>query len=117
MKKILITGCTGFVGYHLTSRLIKKNYKVIGIDNNSRGRLNRFTEDDLKKFDFKKIDIRNYKELSDSIEEVEAVVAHEICHISNGDMVTSTMTGSFRTSDATRSEFLNTIGNLSVDRQ
>ena len=74
MKKILITGCTGFVGYHLTSRLIKKNYKVIGIDNNSRGRLNRFTEDDLKKFDFKKIDIRNYKELSDSIEEVEAVV-------------------------------------------
>ena len=74
MKKILITGCTGFVGYHLTSRLIKKNYKVIGIDNNSRGRLNRFSEFDLKKFDFKKIDIRNYKELSDSIEEVEAVV-------------------------------------------
>ena len=37
-------------------------------------------------------------------------------HKSNVDMVTSTMTGSFRTSDATRSEFLNTIGNLSVDR-
>ncbi len=74
MKKILITGCTGFVGYHLTSRLIKKNYKIIGIDNNSRGRLNRFTEEDLKKFDFKKIDIRNYKELFHSIEEVDAVV-------------------------------------------
>lgn len=74
MKKILITGCTGFVGYHLTSRLIKKNYKIIGIDNNSRGRLNRFTEEDLKKFDFKKIDIRNYKELFYSIEEVDAVV-------------------------------------------
>lgn len=33
MKKILITGCAGFIGYHLTKKLLKKNIKVIGIDN------------------------------------------------------------------------------------
>ena len=31
---ILITGCAGFIGFHLSFKLLKnKNYKVIGIDN------------------------------------------------------------------------------------
>ena len=68
-------------------------------------------------------------QIANSIEEVlqpkgvgVVIVARHACrttrgvHKSNVDMVTSTMTGSFRTSDATRSEFLTTIGNLSVDR-
>jgi UDP-glucuronate 4-epimerase len=33
MKKILITGCAGFVGSHLTDRLLAENYEVVGIDN------------------------------------------------------------------------------------
>lgn len=37
MKKcILITGCAGFVGFHLAKFLISKNYQVIGIDNFSK---------------------------------------------------------------------------------
>ena len=32
-KKIFITGCAGFIGYHLTSSLINKGAKVIGLDN------------------------------------------------------------------------------------
>ncbi|GIS41256.1 MAG: hypothetical protein Ct9H90mP13_11020 [Pseudomonadota bacterium] len=36
-------------------------------------------------------------------------------HKSGVDMVTSTMTGSFRKNEATRIEFMNTIGNLSFD--
>ena len=32
--KILITGCSGFIGFHLAKKLLsKKGYKVIGIDN------------------------------------------------------------------------------------
>ncbi|NJW55871.1 NAD-dependent epimerase/dehydratase family protein, partial [Salinimicrobium oceani] len=31
--KILITGAAGFIGYHLTYRLIKEGYEVIGLDN------------------------------------------------------------------------------------
>ena len=77
MKRILITGCTGFVGYHLTLRLIENKNKIIGVDNNFRGRINRFSKEERAKFDFKEIDIRNYKDLADCIgknEKVDAVI-------------------------------------------
>lgn len=32
-KTVLVTGCAGFIGSHLVEKLIKKKYKVIGIDN------------------------------------------------------------------------------------
>jgi len=34
MKKILVSGSSGFIGFHLVQKLIKKN-KVIGIDNHN----------------------------------------------------------------------------------
>lgn len=38
-KKILITGCAGFIGYHLTKYLLNfTNSKITGIDNFSRGK-------------------------------------------------------------------------------
>ena len=33
MKKVLITGAAGFIGFHLSKKLIAENYEVIGIDN------------------------------------------------------------------------------------
>ena len=33
MKKLLITGAAGFIGYHLAEKLINNNYHIIGIDN------------------------------------------------------------------------------------
>lgn len=43
--KILITGCAGFIGFHLAARLIEvKKYKVVGIDN-----INTYYDVDLKK--------------------------------------------------------------------
>lgn len=33
MKTILITGCAGFIGSHLTESLLEQEYNVIGIDN------------------------------------------------------------------------------------
>jgi UDP-glucuronate 4-epimerase len=33
LKKILVTGAIGFIGYHLTERLLKEGYSVVGIDN------------------------------------------------------------------------------------
>ena len=33
MKKyILLTGCAGFIGFHLSEKLLKKNYNLIGVD-------------------------------------------------------------------------------------
>lgn len=31
--KILITGCAGFIGYHLTRRLLSEGHSVVGVDN------------------------------------------------------------------------------------
>ncbi|MCF8267380.1 MAG: NAD-dependent epimerase [Ignavibacteriales bacterium] len=33
MKKILITGAAGFIGFHLLNRLISEGYEIIGMDN------------------------------------------------------------------------------------
>ena len=62
MKKILITGVAGFIGYHLTEKLLNNNFHIIGIDN-----LNDYYDPTLKKarlnnlnkfsnFEFQKID-------------------------------------------------------------
>lgn len=41
---ILVTGCAGFIGYHLCARLLKENFKVLGVDN-----LNDYYDPQLKK--------------------------------------------------------------------
>jgi len=65
----LITGCSGFIGYHTTLDLIKKNIKIIGVDNLNnyydvslkKKRLNNLRKQEL--FKFHKIDIENFKKL------------------------------------------------------
>ena len=32
-KVVLVTGAAGFIGFHLSQALLKKNYMVIGYDN------------------------------------------------------------------------------------
>ena len=69
---ILITGSAGFIGYHVSKKILNKNIKVIGIDN-----INNYYDVNLKKnrikdlkknkkFFFYKVDLSNYKKL-DSI--------------------------------------------------
>ncbi len=43
MKKILLTGCAGFIGFHLARRLLELKYEVVGLDN-----LNQFYNEGLK---------------------------------------------------------------------
>ena len=33
MKNILVTGCAGFIGFHLAKRLVNESYNVFGFDN------------------------------------------------------------------------------------
>jgi len=43
-KRIIVTGAAGFIGSHLSVRLIREGYEVIGIDNLSRGRIENLVE-------------------------------------------------------------------------
>ena len=69
MKKILITGVAGFIGYHLAEKLLKNNYRIWGIDNindNYDPELKISRLSNLKKFPnfkFQKIDFFNNTEL------------------------------------------------------
>ncbi len=69
MKTVLVTGAAGFVGFHVTNRLIKEGYFVYGIDN-----LNSYYDVRLKEnrlailkeqenFLFKKIDLADRTEM------------------------------------------------------
>src|SRR5512137_395784 len=64
-KSVLITGAAGFIGFHLSRRLLEEGSKVVGIDN-----MNTYYDVNLKKtrlailkkydnFTFHKIDIAN----------------------------------------------------------
>ena len=76
MQKVLITGSAGFIGFHLTKRLLKDGFNVIGIDNlnnyydkklkfERQNALNKFIENSYleNSFSFQEIDISNKKSL------------------------------------------------------
>ena len=72
--KILITGVSGFIGFHLAKTLLKnKKNKVIGIDNYDdyySVKLKKLRTSFLKKnnnFKFLKLDITEYKKLYDTL--------------------------------------------------
>ncbi len=48
MPKALVTGALGFIGSHLTDRLLREGYKVIAIDNLSTGKVDNLSSDSLK---------------------------------------------------------------------
>jgi UDP-glucuronate 4-epimerase len=83
-QKVLITGCAGFIGFHLCKRLLDTNqFSVIGLDN-----LNNYYDTKLKKdrlnilkknkknFNFHKVDLTNFKKLNNvfKINKFDAVV-------------------------------------------
>ncbi len=66
MKKVLITGCAGFIGSHIAEKLLSQSIDVIGIDNLSRAGSDKNLSI-LKTYDnftFFKADIRNFEDIS-----------------------------------------------------
>ena len=70
MDKILVTGCSGFIGMHLCRKLLDNGYYVYGVDNMNdyydislkKARLNLLS--DHKNFTFNKIDISNLEDIN-----------------------------------------------------
>jgi len=65
METILITGCSGFIGYHLTKKLLN-NYNIIGIDN-----LNDYYDINLKKSRLNNLKYKNFKFIKCDISDLE----------------------------------------------
>ena len=74
---ILITGCAGFIGFHLSNYLLKQNHEVFWIDN-----LNQYYDVNLKKarisllkkfknFKFNKFDLIKKNKLNEIIKKTK----------------------------------------------
>jgi len=67
---ILITGCAGFIGFHLAQKLLKEKKKVIGIDNidSYYSRSKKYQRLNIIKkysnFKFLKVDLNNYNKIN-----------------------------------------------------
>ena len=106
-KKFLITGGAGFIGSHLTEKLVKLGHKVIVIDNLSVGKLK-----NLKliknKIKFINKDIRNYNAINKLFKNIDCVfhlaaLADIVPSIDNPDEYYSTnVTGTFNILKACR---------------
>lgn len=68
MKKILVTGCAGFIGCHVTKRFLDMGYQVVGVDNLSRCgsqiNLRWLRSSHSDRFAFYKGDIRNFSKIA-----------------------------------------------------
>jgi len=64
LNNILITGGAGFIGSHLTKRLVNKGYNITVIDNLERGKFE-FIKEVENKINFIKEDLKNYDLIKD----------------------------------------------------
>jgi dTDP-glucose 4,6-dehydratase len=63
MKKILITGGSGFIGTNLVNHLIQKKYNIINIDKLSYASTPEFFRKNKKNYSFYNFNINNKKKL------------------------------------------------------
>jgi len=67
IKAVYVTGCLGFIGYHITKECLKNNWYVYGIDKETYASNKNFLNDLSKypKFKYIKKDINNLDRISD----------------------------------------------------
>ena len=72
MKNVIVTGGCGFIGSHLSEKLIQLGYKVKIIDNLSTGRLENISKF-KNKIKFYKLDIKNKNRIENLFRNIDIV--------------------------------------------
>jgi UDP-glucose 4-epimerase len=72
MKKVLVTGGTGFIGSALVKRLVDDGYSVTVLDNNSRGSIDKLGKY-INEIAFIKADVRDYNAVKMASQGVETI--------------------------------------------
>jgi UDP-glucuronate 4-epimerase len=112
--KVLVTGCAGFIGYHVSRALIRRGDIVVGIDNLNdyydvklkRGRLAILEEGDGL-FKFHKIDITDEAALRD-VDGAEPGI-NAVCHLAAQAGVRHSVQHPARTAEVNIGGFLNVL--------
>jgi len=73
MKRVLITGGAGFIGSHLTKRLVKEGYDVTVIDNLERGK-SEFLEEVKSDIKLVYYDLTNYNQVAHLFKDKDIVI-------------------------------------------
>ena len=74
-KNVLVTGVAGMIGSHLLDALMVRNYKVVGIDNLSFGKIENIQQQiDNSNFSFYHVDIADYDSLKILCKDVDIIV-------------------------------------------
>jgi len=69
MEKILVTGCAGFIGFHIARRLLAQGYSVVGLDN-----LSEYYDPNLKRDRLAQLDgLENFRFVQLGLEEQEGI--------------------------------------------
>ncbi len=84
MINILVTGSSGFIGFHLSNYLLKKKYRVIGIDSHNKYYSTRIKNKRLlilkknKNYVFKKINLINKKKLENIFKQYKPKIVYHL---------------------------------------
>ena len=75
-SKILITGAGGFIGFSLIKYLLKKNYKIVGVDNlntyyNKKLKQKRISSLRSRNFQFIKLDLRKNDQVQKKLKKIK----------------------------------------------
>ncbi|MCX5862306.1 MAG: NAD-dependent epimerase/dehydratase family protein [Deltaproteobacteria bacterium] len=93
MRRVLISGVAGFIGTNLARQLVKKKYRVVGLDNLRKGSLANLAElIGSNQFSFHHVDLSDFESFLDTMKRLTSLgLFDEVWHLAaNSDIMAGT---------------------------